>query len=318
LVITGSTHVAVLFSVHHSISDAYSFFYFIVNALCQKESHSNAVPTYVTRPWYSMTVYLITFPFQAAWEIAGLFVKTVKRNALKAGTSFDIFQLNGSQGSNLNIAVTQSLPISLVKDVKSHYKTSFAAVQQSVLTGAITEWHQEKGIHLPRATPCFTVLPFPGHKLDKFQNHAYGRNNFNDKLVNFYSNVFHVVRRSAAFIYLPTSKTDPIKLLHLTTHEYNRCKQSTLPTVFFHSWGLAGCFVSSIVQFGLRRWSFPTGISSVPAGLENAVIFDCKAIDAFGFGGLPDKFGGYEKICRTFFFQVSPIFCAKVNIKKLK
>jgi len=171
LVITGN-HVAMLFAVHHSISDAYSFFYFIINALCQKESHSNAVPTYIKRPWYSMLIYLITFPFEASWEIAGLLVKALKRNALDANKSFDTFQLNGSQGSNFNIAVTQSLPISLVKDVKSHYKTSFAAVQQSVLTGAVTEFHQEKGINLPRATPCYTILPYPGHKLDKFQNHA--------------------------------------------------------------------------------------------------------------------------------------------------
>jgi len=144
--------------------------------MAHKESLRNAVPNFVSRPWYLYAIYILTFPFRAAWENAGVAVQALKSNILHADKPIDVFQLNGPHGSNFNVAVTQSFPISLIKDVKSHYKTSFAAVQLSVLAGALSEFYQEKGINLPRVTPCFTVLAYPGHKLDKFQNHAYSTN----------------------------------------------------------------------------------------------------------------------------------------------
>jgi len=98
-------------------------------------------------------------------------VNCIKPYAIRADEPFDKYQLTGPEGTNLNVECTPSLPMSLIKDVKSHYKTSFAAVQFSVIAGALREFQLKKGMVVPEATPFGVVVPYPGHKLYHFSNH---------------------------------------------------------------------------------------------------------------------------------------------------
>jgi len=183
--------------------------------MCQKKTVINVVPNYFQPLWPQMMLYCITFPFRACWEIAEILLIFLKPYAIPTDESFDKLQLEGSAGTNLNVALTRSL--SLITVVKSHYKTGFAAVQFSVIAGALREFQTQKPMKIPRITPCFTIVPFPGHKLFEFQHHAYVYLYFIFILLSQethlpkikFSSAF--CRKSGVLVHLPTFEDNPLK-----------------------------------------------------------------------------------------------------------
>jgi len=166
----GGPRTACLLRVHHSLGDGYSFLYLLMEAIAGKEVIS-VVPNYFSRSLPLLFIYGITFPFRAAWEAAGLFVACLHSYSLRLYMNPDKKLVKGPDGCTMKVDSSISLPISLVKDVKDHFKTSFAAVQFAAMAGALRDFHLEKGMETPHILPCLTVLPYPGHKLYKLRNH---------------------------------------------------------------------------------------------------------------------------------------------------
>jgi len=158
---------------HHSLADGYSLLHLITNAICCKEELKNAVPNYLKRTWFSLILYCAVFPFLATWESSRKIIQLAKKYSIRANLPLDKKCLKGSTGSNYSIAVTRSLPLSLIKDIKCHFNTSFAAVQCSVLSLALRDLQLKKDMEVPLVTPFLTVAPYPGHKLSQLRNHMY-------------------------------------------------------------------------------------------------------------------------------------------------
>ncbi|CAG7731709.1 unnamed protein product [Allacma fusca] len=65
--------------------------------------------------------------------------------------------------NQVNVSISPAVPVSLVKDIKNHFKVSYAAVLHSAVQGAIA-----RGIHLagktpPKTTLCSLSFPVPNH-----------------------------------------------------------------------------------------------------------------------------------------------------------
>jgi len=158
---------------HHSIGDGYSLLYLITNAICGKQSHKNVTPNYLKRGWFSQVLYCALFPFLASWELAGIIVQAAKHNLIRASLPSDKQSSVGPNRSKYSIAVTKSLDLSLIKNIKSHFDTSFSAVECSALCLALRDLQLQKDMVVSNVTPFMIVAPYPGHTLSQLQNHMY-------------------------------------------------------------------------------------------------------------------------------------------------
>jgi len=156
------------------MADGYSFLHFMNHHIAKKDAHLNVTPTYVERPLSQLISYYLSFPFLACWEVAGIVTQCLKPYDIRDNHQLENIRELGEreEESRFKFEATKSLPISLIKKVKSHYGTSFAAVMHSAVAGALREYQLQKEWKVPQLTPCVVVVPYPGYKFYKFQNHA--------------------------------------------------------------------------------------------------------------------------------------------------
>jgi len=157
---------------HHSIGDGYSILYLISNAICGKKVLKNVAPNFWKQTLLSEIYHVISLPCRASWELAEIIVNLARTYSIRCAKPYNDNDRIGLKETNLNIAVTNSLPLCLIKDTPlSHFNTSFATVLCSAISLALREFQIRKQMILPEITPFVAVAPYPGRKSSHLINH---------------------------------------------------------------------------------------------------------------------------------------------------
>jgi hypothetical protein len=155
-------HTMIIMRYHHTTGDGYSWLHLITASFCQKPNFKNALPTLPSRSLASRLLFWALLPLRGAWALVEMMMLHFYH--------FDWAVKGDPAKTEYFYAMSDQIPVKSVKEIKNHFRVSFASVLHSILAGVHRQMLQRKGFRLPKELPCWVTLPLPGHPL-KMRNH---------------------------------------------------------------------------------------------------------------------------------------------------